>query len=60
MSFLVICNTLQLFVNTLTAHDKYFLLNRDHLTQPVQMELFQKQKPFFELFFALSKSTLNF
>ena len=29
---LVICKVLKLFVNTLTAHDKYSLLNKDSLT----------------------------
>ena len=29
---LVICKVLRLFVNTLTANDKYSLLNRDNLT----------------------------
>ena len=36
-SLLVICKLLGLFVNTLTAKDKYSLLNRDNLMQPFQM-----------------------
>ena len=51
---------LKLFVNTLTADDKYSLLNRDNLLQPVQILLSQKQKTIFRLFFAFLKSTLNF
>ena len=43
---LVICKVLRLFVNTLTADDKYSLLNRDNLTQPIQMQLSQEQKTF--------------
>ena len=39
------------FVNALTADDKYYLLNRDILTQPVQMQLSQKQKTFADFFF---------
>ena len=35
---------LRLFVNTLTANEKYCLLNRDNLMQPIQMQLSQKQK----------------
>ena len=35
-SLLVICKILGLFINTLTADDKYSLLNRDNLTQPIQ------------------------
>ena len=43
MSLVVICESLGLFVNTLTADDKYFLCNRENLRQPVQMQLSQKQ-----------------
>ena len=49
-----------MFVNTLTADDKYFLLNRDNLTPPIRMQLSQKQETFSEFFLAFSKSTLNF
>ena len=49
-----------MFVNTLTADDMYSLLNRDNLTQPIWMQLFQKQKDFSEFFLAFLKSTLNF
>ena len=51
---------LRLFVNTLTVNDKHYLLNRDNLTQPIQIQLSQKQKTFSEFFFAFSKSILNF
>ena len=40
--------------------DKHYLLNRDNLTQPIQMQLDQKQKTFSEFFFPFSKSILNF
>ena len=36
-------------VNTLTANDKYSLVNRDSLTQPIHMQLSQKQKIFSEI-----------
>ena len=49
-----------MFVNTLTADDKYSLLNRDNLRQPIRTKLSQKRKPFSEFFLAFSKSTLNF
>ena len=50
-----------MFVNILTADDKYSLLNRDNLRQPIQMQLSQKQKKFFSQFLsAFSKSILNF
>ena len=49
-----------MFVNTLTADDKYSLLNRDNLTPPIRMQLSQKQETFSEFFLAFSKSTLDF
>ena len=49
-----------MFVNTLTADDKYSLLNRDNLTQQIRMQLSQKQKAFSQFFLAFSKYTLNF
>ena len=53
----------RLFVNILTADDKHYLLDRDILAQPIQMQLSQKQKnfsAFFFSFFAFLKSILNF
>ena len=47
------------FLNTLTDDDKYFLLYRDNLTQPIQILLSQKQKTFSQLFSAFLKYTLN-
>ena len=49
-----------MFVNTLTADDKYSLLNRDNLTQQIRTQLSQKQKAFSQFFLAFSKYTLNF
>ena len=43
----------------MTADDKYSVLNRDNLTQPIPTILSQKQKAFFQFFVAFSKSTLN-
>ena len=57
---LVLCKILGLFVNTLTADDKYSLLNRDNLTQSIQTLLSQKQKTFSRIFSSFLKSTLNF
>ena len=56
----MICKILRLLVNTLTADDKYSLLNRGNLTQPIQILLSQKQKTFSQFFSAFLKSTLNF
>ena len=59
-SLLVICKSLRLFVNTVSAVDKCSLPNRDNLMQPIHMQLFQKLKTFSEFFPAFSKSKVNF
>ena len=52
---------LRLFVNTFTVNDKHYLLNRENLTQPIQMELSEKEKIFPNFFlFAFLQSILNF
>ena len=58
-SLLVIHKILGLFVNTLTVDDKHYMLNRDNLIQPIQIQLSLKQKTFSEFFFAFLKSILN-
>ena len=50
----------RLFVNTLTADDKHYLLNRDNLARRIQMQLSQKLKTFPEFFFPFLKYILNF
>ena len=57
---LVICKISRLFPNTLSADGKYSLLNRDNLTQPIQIQLCRKQKTFSDFFAAFLKSSLNF
>ena len=59
-SLLVICKISRLFINTLSADGKNSLLNRDNLTQPIQMQLSGKQKTFSQFFAAFLKSRLNF
>ena len=59
-SVLVLHKILIVFVDTLRVNDKHYVLNRDNLTQPIQIQLSQKQKIFSELFFAFLKSILNF
>ena len=59
-SLFVIHKVLRLFVNTLAVNDKHYLLNRDNLTQTIQIQLFQKEKMFFRFFLAFLKSILNF
>ena len=56
----MIHKVLRLFVNTLTVDEKHYLLNRDNLTQPIQMPLSKKQKKNSGSFFAFLKSIINF
>ena len=59
-SLLVTCKISRLFPNTLSADGKYSLLNRDNLTQSIQMQLSRKQKTFSEYFSTFLKCSLNF
>ena len=45
-SLSVICKSLRLFVNTMSAVDKCSLPNRDNLMQPIHMQLSQKLRTF--------------
>ena len=51
---------LRLFFNTVAVDEKHYLLNRDNLTEPIQMQLSEKQKKFSKFFGAFLKSILNF
>ena len=44
----------------MTANDKHYMLNRDNLTQPIEIQLSQKQKAFSEFFLAFLKFIFNF
>ena len=57
---LVLCKFLRLLVKTLTDDEKYSLLYRENLTQPIQLLLSQKRKTLSQFFSAFLKSTLNF
>ena len=59
-SLLVIHKILRLFVNTFSADDKHYLLNRDNLAQRIPMQLSQKQKTSSQFSFAILKSILKF
>ena len=59
-SDLVIQKILIVFVNTLRVNDQHYLLNRDNLTQPIQMQLSQKQINFSECFFSVFKIYIKF
>ena len=57
---LVFFKFLRLLVKTLTDDEKYSLLYRENLTQPIQILLYKKRKAFSQFFSAFLKSTLNF
>ena len=59
-SVLVTLEISSLLPNTRSANSRYSLLNRNNLTQPIQMQLSRKQKTFCEFFSAFLKSSLNF
>ena len=59
-SLLVIWKIFRLFSNTLSAHGKYSLVNKDNLTRLIQMQLSPKQKNFSSFSSTFLKSTLNF
>ena len=48
---LLIHKVLRLFLTTLTVDEEYYLLNRDNLTETIQMQLSQKQKLFSQFLF---------
>ena len=50
---------LRRFVTTLTVDEKHYLLNRDNLREPIQIQLYQQQKTFTDFIFAFLKSILN-
>ena len=50
-SLLVIRKILSLFVNTLIVDQQHYLLNTDNLTQPIQIQLYQKRATSCEPFF---------
>ena len=59
-SHLVIWKTLRPFVNTFTAYDKYFILNREYFINPMHMQLSGKQKRISEFYSAFLKFKVNF
>ena len=56
----VLFKILGLFVSTLASDDKYCLLYRENLTQPIRRLLSHKQKIFSQFFSPILKPTLNF
>ena len=43
----------------MTVNDKHYLLNRENLTQTIQMQLSRKEKAFSQFFFQFLKSILD-
>ena len=60
MSPLVLGEILGVFVNTLTADGKYPVQGCENLQLPIQMQLFEKRKTFFQFFILFLRSTWNF
>ena len=56
----MIYKIVRLFVNNLTADDKHYLLDKDILRQPIQMQLSEEQKSFSELSFYIIKISVKF
>ena len=56
----MISKILGLFVNTLTADEKYSHFNRENLLQHLEMQLSQKEKIFLDFLFAFSKLRFHF
>ena len=56
----MICETLGLFVNRLTADEKFSFRNRENVRQPIETQLSKKQKRFSQFFADLLKSQSNF
>ena len=56
---LSISEMLGVFFNTLTADNKYSLRNRKNLRQPIQLQLFKKQKIFFSIFCCINEINIK-
>ena len=49
-----------MFVYTLAAYEKYYVLNREYLLQPIDMQFSIKRKDFFSIFFCNFKTYIKF
>ena len=58
-SLLETWNLFSRFFNTLTADDKYSVINRDYWMHTIQIHLSQKEKIFSQFFSAFFESALN-
>ena len=57
MSPLVLGEILGVFVKSLTADGKYPVQGCENLQLPIQMQLFEKRKTFFQFFILFLRST---
>ena len=60
MSPLVLREVLVVFVNWLTGDGKHLFEDCENLLLPIQMQLSEKRKTFFDSFFPFLESTSNF
>ena len=60
MSPLVLGETLGLFVNILTADDKYPIQDCENLQLPLQVQLSERRKTSSQVFVSIHQSTYNF
>ena len=50
----------RLFLNIFTIDDKHYVLNRDNLTERIEMQLSKKQQTFSAISFVFLNAILNF
>ena len=50
----------RLFLNIFTIDDKHYVLNRDNLTERIEMQLSKKQQTFSGISFVFLNALLNF
>ena len=50
----------RLFLNIFTIDDKHYVLNRDNLTERIEMQLSKKQQTFSAICFVFLNALLNF
>ena len=49
-----------MFVYTLAAYEKYYVLNREYLLQPIHMQLSIKTRDFFSILFCYFRTYIKF
>ena len=59
VDLLLIREVLKVFLNAMTARDKYSLRNRNNLTEPIEKQLYEKQE-FLSNFFCIFEIYIKF